>query len=85
MNNEFKSYNIMWDEYLESIGWVSQQGRVKVKIYTLHLNEALLDQIIYALMVRMRELHGRPDLDYQLVTHTQAALEMAQDAKERKR
>ena len=56
-----------------------------MKIYTLHLNEALLDQIIYALMVRMRELHGRPDLDPQLVTHTQAALEMAQDAKERKR
>ena len=55
-----------------------------MKIYTLHLNDALLDQIIYALIVRLRELNGRPDLDYELVTHTHAALEMAKEERDRK-
>ena len=50
----------------------------------LRLSNALLDQVIYALIVRKRELNQRPDVDSELIVQTQAALDLAYDAKDLK-
>jgi hypothetical protein len=50
--------------------------------HVLHLSDALLDQVIYALIVRKRELNQRPDVDSELIVQTQAALDLAYDAKD---
>jgi hypothetical protein len=52
--------------------------------HVLHLSDALLDQVIYALIVRKRELNQRPDVDSELIVQTQAALDLAYDAKDLK-
>jgi hypothetical protein len=48
----------------------------------LRLSNALLDQVIYALIVRKRELNQRPDVDSELIVQTQAALDLAYEAKD---
>jgi len=50
----------------------------------LRLSNALLDQVIYALIVRKRELNQRPDVDSELIVQTQAALDLAYEAKDLK-
>jgi hypothetical protein len=50
----------------------------------LRLSNALLDQVIYALIVRKRELNQRPDVDSELIVQTQAALDVAYEAKDLK-
>ena len=50
--------------------------------HVLHLSDALLDQVIYALIVRKRELNQRPDVDSELIVQTQAALDLAYEAKD---
>ena len=50
----------------------------------LRLSNALLDQVIYALIVRKRELNQRPDVDSELIVQTQAALDVAYAAKDLK-
>jgi hypothetical protein len=50
----------------------------------LHLSDALLDQVIYALIVRKRELNKRTDVDSELIVQTQAALDLVYEAKELK-
>jgi hypothetical protein len=52
--------------------------------HVLHLSDALLDQVIYALIVRKRELNQRPDVDSELIVQTQAALDVAYEAKDLK-
>ena len=52
--------------------------------HVLHLSDALLDQVIYALIVRKRELNLRPDVDSELIVQTQAALDLAYEAKDLK-
>ncbi len=53
------------------------------KTYLLQLSAALLEQVIYALMARKRELNNRPDLDSEMLVHTQAALDAAHAVKEK--
>jgi len=48
----------------------------------LRLSNALLDQVIYALIVRKRELNHRPDIESELIVQTQAALDLAYEAKD---
>jgi hypothetical protein len=50
--------------------------------HALHLSDALLDQVIFALIVRKRELNQRPDVDSELIVQTQAALDLAYEAKD---
>jgi hypothetical protein len=50
--------------------------------HVLHLSDALLDQVIFALIVRKRELNQRPDVDSELIVQTQAALDLAYEAKD---
>jgi hypothetical protein len=50
--------------------------------HVLHLSDALLDQVIFALIVRKRELNQRPDIDSELIVQTQAALDLAYEAKD---
>ena len=52
--------------------------------HVLHLSDALLDQVIFALIVRKRELNQRPDVDSELIVQTQAALDLAYEAKDLK-
>jgi hypothetical protein len=52
--------------------------------HVLHLSDALLDQVIFALIVRKRELNQRPDVDSELIVQTQAALDVAYEAKDLK-
>ena len=54
------------------------------KIYRAYLNQALLNQTIYALLSRVNELNGRPDLDHDALTNTTAALELFRDIREGK-
>jgi hypothetical protein len=51
-------------------------------VHVLRLNDNLLDQVIFALIVRIRDLNARPDLDSELIVQTQAALDLAYEAKE---
>jgi hypothetical protein len=53
-------------------------------VHVLRLNDALLNQVIYALIVRKRELNQRPDIESELIVQTQAALDLAYDAKDLK-
>jgi hypothetical protein len=53
-------------------------------VHVLRLNDALLNQVIYALIVRKRELNQRPDIDSELIVQTQAALDLAYEAKDLK-
>jgi hypothetical protein len=53
-------------------------------VHVLRLNDNLLDQVIYALIVRKRELNQRPDVDSELIVQTQAALDLAYEAKDLK-
>jgi hypothetical protein len=50
--------------------------------HVLHLSDALLDQVIFALIVRKRELNQRPDIDSEVIVQTQAALDLAYEAKD---
>ena len=47
-----------------------------MKTYTVYLNNTLLCQTIFALKSRVKELNNRPDLDAEILTHTQAALDI---------
>jgi hypothetical protein len=47
----------------------------------LRLSNALLDQVIYALIARKRELNARPDIDSEVIVETQAALDLAYEAR----
>lgn len=49
------------------------------KIYKAYLNQALLNQTIYALLSRVDELNGRPDVDNDAIVHTAAALAVFRD------
>jgi hypothetical protein len=62
----------------------NEQHQEAVKVHFLRLSDALLQQVIYGLQVRVRELNSRPDLDSELLVNTQAALEAACSAKEGK-
>jgi hypothetical protein len=53
-------------------------------VHVLRLNDALLNQVIYALIVRKRELNQRPDIDSEVIVQTQAALDLAYEAKDLK-
>jgi hypothetical protein len=53
-------------------------------VHVLRLNDALLNQVIYALIVRKRELNQRPDIESELIVQTQAALDLAYEAKDLK-
>ena len=46
------------------------------KTYTIYLNNTLLCQTVFALKARIRELNNRPDLDTEILVHTQAALDL---------
>lgn len=48
--------------------------------YTLNLSKALLEQVIYALWTRERDLNTRPDADAEAITSTYAALELAKES-----
>ena len=54
------------------------------KIYRAYLNQALLNQTIYALLSRVNDLNGRPDLDNEALVHTDAALKLFRDIREGK-
>ena len=47
-----------------------------MKTYTVYLNNTLLCQTIFALKSRVKDLNNRPDLDPEILTHTQAALDL---------
>ena len=47
----------------------------------LRLSNALLDEVIYALIARKRELNARPDIDSEVIVQTQAALDLAYEAR----
>jgi hypothetical protein len=51
-------------------------------VHVLRLDDNLLDQVIFALIVRIRDLNARPDLDSELIVQTQAALDLAYEAKD---
>jgi hypothetical protein len=53
-------------------------------VHVLRLNDALLNQVIYALIVRKRELNQRPDIESEVIVQTQAALDLAYEAKDLK-
>ena len=53
-----------------------------MKIFRAYLNESLLNQTIYALLSRVDELNGRPDLDNEALVNTAAALELFRDVRE---
>lgn len=55
------------------------------KVYTAYMNEALINQVIYALVVRKREIGSRPDYDSEAIAHTNAALELMLELKEGKK
>ena len=50
-----------------------------MKTFTVYLNNTLLCQTIFALKSRVTELNNRPDLDPEILTHTQAALDLFSD------
>lgn len=54
------------------------------KIYRAYLNQALLNQTIYALLSRVDDLNGRPDLDDEALVNTAAALELFRDIRDGK-
>jgi len=54
------------------------------KVYTAYINETLLNQVIYALIVRKREIGSRPDYDSEAISQTHEALELMLNLKEGK-
>jgi hypothetical protein len=47
-----------------------------MQTYVLTLNAQLLDQIVWALQQRLQTLNNLPGIDLELITHTNAALQL---------
>jgi hypothetical protein len=52
-----------------------------MKTHTLTVNGQLLDQIIWSLQQRLQSLNSLPGVDSELITHTNAALQLALETK----